>query len=92
MLCLALVEEVAQDVVDYAQASAPVDTGFLRDSIHVEPGDDAMSRNVVVGAFYGVYQEFGTRFQSGTPFLIPGVEQAAEDVPATFDRLVEDLL
>ena len=64
---------------------APVDTGRLRASItHEAQGD----KTVIIAPHvdYAVYQEFGTKYQSGTPFMKPGFEasraQALEHIKA----------
>lgn len=73
--------------MDIAQSLAPVDTGFLRDSIHVAPGDGEMSSSVIVEAFYGPFLEFGTRFMSAQPFFFPAVEQ----VGGQFESDISDM-
>lgn len=66
---LALSDEVQADlrarmdkVVDVAKATAPVDTGAYKASIHqVEEPDDDGSRHVDTGVDYAIYVEYGTR-------------------------------
>ena len=56
-----------------AQANAPVKTGALRDSITAR--EDGPDRAVVeVGADYGFFVEYGTRYQSGHPFIRPAID------------------
>ena len=63
---------------------APVDTGFLRNSITVgdifggslQPG--ALSAQVGPEAAYGGFVEFGTTNQGAQPYLTPAAEQASE--------------
>jgi HK97 gp10 family phage protein len=57
-----------------AKVKAPVDTGFLRNSIGVL---SVSSREAVigVGAEYGVYQEMGTRRMAARPFMRPALEE-----------------
>jgi len=60
-----------------AKGFAPVDTGRLRSSINTE----AQGENTVIVAphvDYAIYQEFGTKNQSGTPFMKPGFEQSRQ--------------
>lgn len=38
---------------------------------------------------YGVYQEFGTRYMTAQPYLLPALEEAAETVPDEFRRVVD---
>lgn len=63
---------------------APVDTGFLRNSITVgsvyggtlQPG--ALAAQVGPEAAYGGFVEFGTANQGAQPYLTPAAEQATE--------------
>lgn len=94
--------ELAANAVDLA----PVDTGFMADSIYTvtpdggntygqagtPPGDsyllslvpppDDMSGIVGVAANYGIFLEYGTRFQPAQPYFLPAVELAR----ATFEE------
>lgn len=57
-----------------AKRRVHVITGYLRDSIHTEmvkPGH----HKIVVGAHYGVYEEYGTRHRPPHPFLRPAVRE-----------------
>lgn len=61
-------------VSNAAKVRAPVDSGRLRASIqYIKEGN-----SVIIGTNvnYAVHQEFGTRFQSGTPFLRPGLNDS----------------
>lgn len=56
-------------------------TGRLRKSIHrvrISPGH----HKVIVGAYYGVYEEYGTRYRPPHPFFRPAVVAAK----AEFER------
>ncbi len=44
---------------------------------------------------YGIFQEFGTRYMRGQPFLVPAINQAADDLQRNtsnnpFERVVTD--
>ena len=68
---------VATDLSDAAKGNAPVDTGALRDSIHVEhPGQNHYI--VADGVPYGVHVEFPgvTRNWAGHPFMLPAALSA----------------
>jgi len=62
-----------------AKRLAPVDTGLLRSSIsHDTSGNgDGMHTDIYSHVSYAIYQELGTRYQSGTPFLRPALHQVA---------------
>lgn len=70
----ALVWTAALQIKQQAKIKAPVDTGFLRNSIQTEQLGDLMAM-VTVGAEYGVYVEFGTSRAPAQPFLLPAFEQ-----------------
>lgn len=65
--------EIAQVIVDAAQANAPVDTGFLRDNIQIQDESDT-SVTVVSQAEYSSFVEFGTRYMAAQPFFEPAIE------------------
>lgn len=67
------VRKAARDVKSKAQYYAPVDTGNLRSSIHTRAEDDLTSV-VSSTADYAVFQEYGTRFQPGTPHMGPALD------------------
>lgn len=57
-----------------AKQFSPIDTGRLRASIQsVKEGNTVY---IGTNVYYGVYQELGTRYQSGTPFLRPGLNNS----------------
>lgn len=87
MLALVTSEMAAKDlerralkVERLAKQLAPVDTGRLRASITHEMGRDAEGLYELIGSNteYAIYQELGTRFQTGTPFLRPALAAAGE--------------
>jgi HK97 gp10 family phage protein len=66
----------------HAKAHAPVDTGTLMRSIHVEPKTSSGARATATSGTdvdYGIYQEFGTRFQSGHAFMRPAMDEIHEE-------------
>lgn len=62
-----------------AKALAPVDTGNLMNSISTTISGDgrfgAMTAEIGPTVEYGVYQEYGTSTQSGTPFMGPAFDR-----------------
>lgn len=62
-------------IADLAQQLAPVDTGALRDSIHVEDGSHALARRIVADTSYAAYVEYGTATSPAQPYMTPAKEQ-----------------
>ena len=78
-----MVNEIARAIERMAKEFVPVDTGALRDSIHIERsgvyGTGATKTiEVAVGSDlpYAKFPEFGTRYQAAQPFLLPAYEFA----------------
>lgn len=67
-----IVTKAAMDIEAQAKTRAPVDTGNLKNSIQAVRIGIAHWK-VVVGAHYGMYVEWGTRFMAAQPFLQPAV-------------------
>ena len=78
-----------------AEEKAPRDTGALADNINIKTkagggdGDDTSgSIEAVAGPgkkqFYGLFQEYGTRFQKAQPFMTPAYEENKDAVLETF--------
>ena len=63
----------------YAKEYAPVDTGRLRNSISHATAPEEGAVYIGTNVEYGVYQEFGTVYQPGTPFLRPAVENHIDE-------------
>ena len=79
----------AEIMAEAARSKAPVETGALRDSIKVKrrASQDVISvagryssRDIEVGAFYGMFIEFGTVQRPAHPFLVPAYEEASPEV------------
>lgn len=73
----------AVEIQATAQQQAPVDTGRLRSSIKTDKVGGA-HYEVSTDVDYAEYQEYGTRYQSGTPFMRPAYERNRQ-------RIVEDV-
>lgn len=82
----ATLRQGAEMVADRARSRVHVDSGDLRDAIHVEsePEDEFdLSYYVVAGsreAYYGHMEEFGTSDTPAHPFLVPALEEMREPV------------
>ena len=84
----AVVAKTAGDVEATAKSLAPVDTGFLRNSIQAERVTD-LEWEVNVGAEYGAYVELGTSRMAPRPYLTPAVEAVREPFRKTLAAVVE---
>lgn len=67
------VRDYAKAIQREAQRLAPVRTGHLKASIRATKVSDGTWK-VEVGAHYGKFVEYGTRYQHAQPFLTPAVE------------------
>lgn len=77
------IADEAEQLKERAQELAPVKTGHLRASIHIEQRDD-LTVEVDVGADYGMVVEFGGVHTPAHPFLSAA---AAEQGAGLEDRL-----
>ena len=60
-----------EKTMQQAKKNAPVDTGFLKNNIVSRY--EGMSGIIHSQSAYSGFQEFGTRYQSGTPFIRPAL-------------------
>lgn len=67
------VDTYAEEVVVAARILAPVDTGELQASIHMERGVGGES-DVVADTPYAAYVEFGTQYADAQSFLRPAAD------------------
>ena len=70
-----------------AKAKAPVDTGFLKNHI-TSSYPNRLEGHVKSEAAYSGYQEYGTRFQTGTPHIRP----ALQEIEPLFKQDMNDVL
>ena len=82
-----LVRKAAADITASAQMRAPVDTGFLRNSIHWTQAGE-LTAIVTVGAEYGIYVEYGTRKMRAQPYLGPAVDTVLPQLRAAIREIV----
>lgn len=78
-----------------AATGAPRDTGALARAISWKPRPRSLSAVVLIDertAFYWRFQEFGTKTQSGTPFLRPTAVRLAPQHQASLQRALEKTL
>lgn len=96
-------EKIGKDVItvvkrngarmqNLAMQKAPVDTGFLKRHIHLNFTVTLTDFVAVVSgdASYDSYQEYGTRFQPGTPHLRPALYETEDTFVSEMERLVSD--
>src|SRR5438034_3942566 len=74
--------ECKHNIQGFIISNGQVKTGHMHDSTHVEDGPDEQTKFVIVGASYGVFQNYGTRFFPGRPFFEPGIEQTRPGLEA----------
>jgi HK97 gp10 family phage protein len=89
------VEEVAERIVEGAQERVPVDSGELRDAIHVESDRERKEVRVVAGdndAFYGHLVEYGTTHTPARPFLTPAFEVEKPKLGEVVGKQIEGAL
>lgn len=67
-----VVRNNAELVQRFAKVYAPHDTGFLESQIKTSY-PEALEAHIDAEAAYSGYQEYGTRFQPGKPFMRPAL-------------------
>lgn len=70
-----------------AKVAAPVDTGFLQNSI-ASNFPDELTGVVSVGAEYGIYVEMGTVHAPAQPFLLPAAERAMKELGGELKQVI----
>lgn len=89
----AVLEEGAHLIEHRAKDRVPVDTGRLRDAIHVEREGPA-TMAVIAGnkeAFYGHIVEHGGVRQPAQPFLMPATEESRAEIVASAIAVLKSL-
>ena len=61
-----------EKTMQQAKKNAPVDTGFLKNNLVSRY--EGMSGIIHSQSAYSGFQEYGTRYQSGTPFMRPALQ------------------
>lgn len=85
--------EGMESAVDIAKDICPVDTGALRESIHLEDREP-LSYTLVAdprdkyGGGYAIYPEFGTSKQVAQPYAMPSILMV---LPVIIERVKEEL-
>jgi hypothetical protein len=81
-------ENTGADIVGEASDTAPVDTGFLRDSLYYNVEDIPLSLMVGDTAPYASYVEKGTVRYAGRPFLSLAMAGNEAEMEAEIDGIV----
>jgi len=84
--CETLVKKTSFDLKGNVQAKIiendQVDTGHMLNSVDVRDGENPYSKYVVVGAEYGIYQNYGTRYLPPRPFWEPSIDRTRSSFEA----------
>lgn len=83
-----LVKKYGSKLQQSEHTLAPVDTGFLKRSIRIEIEDEGLTAVITPEADYAAYQEYGTRFQPGTPFVRPSLNKVKPEFERELKKLV----
>ena len=84
-------EELAQECSDLSAENAPVLSGALRDSHHVERHSDTEA-DAVADAGHALYVEMGTRYMPAQPFMTPAGHSVASNAESHFVGRIEALI
>lgn len=82
-----VVAKAAMDIEAHAKIKAPVKTGALRASIQAVQVSQLHWR-VSVGADYGIYLEYGTRYMAARPYFQPALDAVTPMFKAAMMKVV----
>ena len=83
-----LIARAANNHASIARQLAPVDTGYLRDHIAVKVEGGVYE--VISGAEYSTYVEFGTTYSEAQPFFYPAFGSALRQLREEAKDVVGD--
>lgn len=70
-----------------------VDTGYLRNSIqHRLEKKESVEGVVYTNVEYGLFQEYGTRYQKGKPFLRPAIKRLRNEIVNDLEQYITQRL
>lgn len=88
-----IVETQTDAAVSLMKQLAPVDTGYMKESIHkVEEtnfGGATASKGIKIDAPYWVYVEYGTVHMSAQPFVTPALESVRSSFVMEAERIIK---
>lgn len=77
------------ELTSEAQWKAPLDTGFLERSIVFSLANGGLTAQTLVGAEYGPYVEYGTRYMAAQPYLRPAFRKQKQKFKSDLERLMK---
>jgi HK97 gp10 family phage protein len=90
-----IVRKAAHDVEAYAKQYVPVDTGFLKNSIHTVITANkwrVYAADVIADAFYANFVESGTSRMSPQPFMGPALERVTPGFLAALEQIAGNIV
>jgi len=84
----AVAKQWAYDGVYSSKALAHVITGKMKASIRQKRLGPAKYKTTA-GAFYSIYEEFGTRYREGHPFFTPGHKKATKAAVGRWRKMLK---
>jgi HK97 gp10 family phage protein len=84
------VRTAAHNIWVQAKLLAPVDHGFLRNSIEVNV-ESPLKATIGTNIEYAKYQEFGTRYQKGKAFLTPAFDVEEKKFQSELQKIERSL-
>lgn len=81
---------VARRAMKTAKSVAPVETGTLRDEIHLERQGERVS--IEATNRYAAFQEYGTTSMAPNPFMKPAFQRHAPELVAEVERVRNKLV
>ena len=89
-----VVRKAAFDVERIAKTLAPVDTGFLKNSIHTQirtANFRTYGAEVIAGANYASYLEYGTSRMAPQPYMQPALDRVSPGFLAAMAAIANPL-
>ena len=80
--------QAMHEMHDEASILCPVDTGRLKNSIHLDPIGKADTIILADGVDYGVHQEFGTVNMPPSPFFRPSLDRIRQRLPQIWKEVL----
>lgn len=82
---VSIAARVARRALATAEAVAPVESGNLREGLHVVKDGERVS--VEVTNYYATFQEFGTSEMAPNPYIGPAFQRHAPELVAEVERV-----